>query len=298
MSHSCATGCGKPANATICPDCTADVVTALRRLATGGVLRVRIHYRGTGAARTSYLRPDTRPGLYEDLIDTLARKDHTGGLPIGGGGGGGDVGVTFHAMASKLKDAIDNEISTWARDVAAINGRELPATTIRDAAAWLAAQGKLLAAHPAADELHRAITRLVRAAERCVDRAPERAYLGQCGNITSDVLCEHDIYVLPHRPVAQCEACGAIWNVRGRRDYLLAHVADQLATPPEISKALSTLGQHVTENMIYGYAHRATASRAKLTPHPPHPLDPRKRTRYRIGDVRAILDTNNQEEAS
>lgn len=303
MSHTCATGCGKPATATLCPDCTAEVVTALRELATGGVLRTRVHSRivyvdGT-RMHTSHLRSDTRPGLYEDLIDTLARKDHTGGgLPIGGSGGGAGTGVTFHQKASELKDAIDNEISTWARDVAAINGRPLTATTIRDAAAWLAARGTLLAAHPAADELHRGITRLVRAAARCVDRAPERVYLGQCGNVTDDVVCEQDIYVLPGRPLAQCDACGAVWSVRDRRDYLLANVADQLATPPEISKALSRLGQHVTESMIYGYAHRATVSRPKLTGYPPHPRDPRQRTRYRIGDVRAILDALSQEEAS
>ncbi len=289
--HLCATGCGKATTATICTDCTRQLVTDLRALATGGILRIRVHHRLVDGKREAYTRTDSRPSLYELLVDTLVRKDHTGGQSIGAVSGAPSYELTFHRRAAKLKNLVDADVATWAREIARVNGRELTATTVRAAAAWLAKEPKLIAAHPHAGQLAATMRKHVRAIKRVIDRDPDNVYLGQCGAVTApDVVCERDLYVPPGQPVTQCPECGAIWDVSHRREFLLVAVDDQLATPPEISKALSRLGQPVTENMIYGYAHRG-----KLDPHPPHPRDPRSRPRYRIGDVRAILATLNQE---
>lgn len=308
--------CGKPAaHATLCPECTRTVVTQLRELATGGVLRIRVHQRRIDVpavttllpiavvvtpAHVRYeqdLRTDTRPSLYELLIDTLTRRDHTGSDSIGAVSGASKYEVDFHAKAAELKDTIDELITTWAVDVAARHGRQLTATTIRGAAAWLAKEPKLLAAHPDvatfADQLHK----VVRSVKKVIDRDPEKVFLGQCGGqVTAEggaTMCEADIYAPPGRDVVQCQACGAVWDVRWRRDRLLSAVDDQLATPPEIARALSKLGQPVTVNVIYGHIHRGN-----LTRHPPHPLDDRQRPRYRVGEVRAILSSTTDREAS
>lgn len=305
----CATGCGKKAHATLCPDCTGQVVTHLREIATGGVLRIRVHQRRVHVpavttplpvvevitpATVRYeqdLRTDTRPSLYELLVDTLTRRDHTGSDSIGAVSGASLHQVSFHEKAAELKDVIDTELSTWARDVAALNQVPMPARTVRSAAAWLAKHPTLIAAHPDAARLHGRLGQLVRMAHRVIDRDPDRIYLGQCGAaVDAATVCEADIYAQPNTPVVQCRRCGAVWDVAERRDYLLANVDEQLATPPEISRALTALGQPVTVNAIYGYAHRG-----KLTQHPPHPLDERRRPRYRVGDVRDILDTLNPE---
>ncbi|SEB43395.1 hypothetical protein SAMN04489727_1709 [Amycolatopsis tolypomycina] len=308
--------CGKPAHATLCPECTRKVVTQLRELATGGVLRMRIHQRRVHVpavttplpvaavitpATVRYeqdLRADTRPSLYELLIDTLARRDHTGSDSIGAVSGHSRFEIDFHAKAAELKVTIDGLLITWAVDVARRNGRELAATTVRGAAAWLAKEPALIAAHPDAAKLADQLRKVVRSAWRVVDRDPDAVYLGQCGNLLPSedgepVVCPADMYVPPGLEVVQCRACGAVWDVRPRRDHLLSHVDDQLATPPEIARALSAVGQPVTVDQIYGHIHRQ-----HLTRHPPHPLDKRARPRYRVGDVRAILDTTTDREAS
>lgn len=304
--------CGQPAHATLCTDCTRQVVTDLRSLATGGILRIRVHQKRIHVPAVKTLLPvvevvtpattrvdeqlhtDTRPSLYELLVDTLVRRDHTGSDSIGAVSGAASYEVDFHAKASELKTVIDGVIRTWAVDVADRNGRELPHRTVRKAAAWLAANPTLVAAHPDAGVFADQLAKLVRSALRVIDRDPDKVYLGQCSaEVVDGAVCEQDLYSPPGRPVIQCRRCGAIWDVQQRRDYLLSQVDDQLATPPEISKALTRLGQTVTESMIYGYAHRG-----RLDPHPAHPHDPRARTRYRIGDVRAILATLHQEEAS
>lgn len=306
--------CGKPAHATLCTECTREVVTHLRTLATGGVYRIRVHQKRIHVPAVTTLLPivevvtpatvrieqefrtDTRPSLYELLIDTLTRRDHTGSDSIGAvSGAGARFEIDFHAKAAQLKDTIDGLIAAWARDVAARNGRELTAKTVRAAAAWLAKEPRLIAAHPDAGKLADQLHKVVRSAWRVVDRDPESVYLGQCGAPVpgpdgEPAVCEADLYVPPGLGVVQCRACGAVWDVGPRRDYLLSHVDDQLATPPEIARALSKLGLPVTVKMIYGHIERG-----HLTRHPPHALDPRGRPRYRVGDVRAILDAANRE---
>lgn len=296
--------CGQPAHATLCSDCTRTVVTGLRELATGGVYRVRVHQRRipvpaelddagevttpAGFKVVQEFRTDSRPSLYELLIDTLVRRDHTGSDSIGAVSGAANYEIDFHAKAAELKAAIDGLLITWAVDVAARNGRELTATTVRGAAAWLAKEPKLIAAHPDAGKFADQLHKVTRSAWKVVDRDPERVYLGQCSApivVDGQVgQCPVDIYAPRGRPVMQCRACGTVWDVAPRRDRLLSAVDEQLATPPEIARALSAVGLPVTVKMIYGHIERG-----HLTRHPPHPLDPRARPRYRVGDVRGIL---------
>ncbi|RSD26364.1 hypothetical protein [Amycolatopsis eburnea] len=308
--------CGKPArHATLCTECTRQVVTHLRELATGGVLRMRVHQRRIDVpavktllpvavvvvpAHVRYeqdLRADTRPSLYELLIDTLVRRDHTGSDSIGAVSGAASFEIDFHAKAGELKDTIDALIATWARAIAKHGGLELTATTVRGAASWLAKHPKLIAGHPDAAQLADQLHKVVRSAWAVIDRDPEKVYLGQC---SAPVLvdeqigqCPADIYAPRGRPVVQCRKCGAVWDVAPRRELLLSRVDEQLATPPEIARALSEVGQPVTVNVIHGHIHRG-----HLTRHPPHPLDERQRPRYRVGDVRALLKNATDREAS
>lgn len=300
--------CGKPAHATLCTECTREVVTHLRTLATGGVYRIRVHQKRVHVPAVTTLLPivevvtpatvrieqefrtDSRPSLYELLIDTLARRDHVGSGSIGAVAGASKYEIDFHAKAAELKDTVDELIVTWTAEVAARNGRPITATTVRGAAAWLAKEPKLIAAHPDAAKFADQLHKVVRSVWKVVDRAPDKVFLGQCGGNVG--LCEEDIYALPGRPVVQCRACGTVWDVVERRDFLLSKVDEQLATPPEITRALAELGLNVTVDVIYGHIHRG-----HLTRHPPHPLDERKRPRYRVGDVRAILQNSTDREA-
>ncbi|MFJ8818195.1 hypothetical protein [Amycolatopsis thermoflava] len=325
-SQVCAAGCRRPAQRELCDTCVAELVDALRRLASGGVQRTRVHQRHdysrdplavgcpqceqptrtpcvdtagnpttvhparrNRATLVATTRVDTRSGLYEDLVDTLARKDHTGSESLGVATKDVDRGVSFHAAAADAKDQLDAAVRYWTRAIASTFRVAPPAATVRTAATWLANHGALLAQHPAASEMHQHVVSLVKFVQRLVDRAPDRIYLGRCGVEIDRTVCERDLYALPGRAWVQCPACNWWWDVGARREWLLDLAEDQLATPTEISQALSRLGREVTPAMIRGYAHRG-----RLTQHPPHPWDELERPRYRIGDVRDLLDATKE----
>ncbi len=266
MNQTCVVDrCARPTETYLCAGCLAEVVTALRELAAG----------------PPGPHGDPTPGLLADLEDVVIRLTRsglaTGILPT-------RPHVTplpFHSAASDLMWTAGNTISTWARDIAEMNPHlHLDATTTAEAAGWLGRLPALIAMHPAADELHDEITWLTDRVRSMVDIAPIREYLGQCGAEPDGHLCTEDLYALPGSSAARCRVCGAVWDIATRKERLLGAVVDQWATATEIARALSLLGQPITVARIGMWVRRG-----KLTARPPHPLDPRRRPRYRVGDV-------------
>ncbi|WP_116051697.1 hypothetical protein [Amycolatopsis palatopharyngis] len=267
----------------LCTTCLTEVVTDLRQIVHGGILRTREHARGNV--------DDYRPGLYEELVTTLARQ-HQFGTPMKTSGGS-DQPVMFHKAASEAKWMLENTISTWARDFAeTYTHLTLTATTTVEAAGWMADFAGLLADHPAAGELHDEITSAVRTVRRVIDRPADKVYLGQCGYEVGGEVCPEDLYCTPEQTWVHCPTCGSDWDTQARRKRLLEVAEDQLDTATNISRALSRLARPVSAAAIRGYAHRG-----KLTPHPPRHDDPRKDPLYRIGDVLDLLH-DTQKEAS
>jgi hypothetical protein len=296
-------GCGRPVpGVSLCGEHRDELVEALLALATGGRELYRVHevFRDRPASRAGdpalaagevvvAVPPGERPGLLAELQTTVTRQHRLGGGGIPAAGGS-EPPLLFHVAASALAGEARSIVGTWARDLAETHPHlELPSTH-EAAARWLATFPSLLAEHRAAGEMHRDVTRLVRTIRRVIDRPADRRYLGQCGAALAvpegepEAFCEADIYAPPGRGAVNCPGCGAVWDVLERQAFLLDEVDDQLATAVDASRALSALDVPCTSAMIRGYAHRG-----KLTPHPPHPLDPRKHARYRIGDIRKLL---------
>lgn len=336
LSQTCtAAGCDRPTQTNLCPDCTNRLRDDLRALGTGGTLRVRAHRDRVAtrdqlaAARPALAELERRQAAGEavdeteltwlrervatlrtsgqeravayyhrslcaELDLTITRQQKFG---VAGAGGARPTSspLPFSRRAAELAAELRNTISTWARDLAETYPHLNPRyRSVASAADWMATVPGLLAEHPAAGEMHRDITGLVERVLRVIDRPADKVYLGQCGAELGDgAVCEADIYAPPGRAVVQCPACKAAWELTARQDYLLKAVEDQLATAVEASRALSRLDRPVTAAMIRGYAHRG-----RLTQHPPHPHDPYRYPRYRIGDVMDILRELEQEEAS
>lgn len=290
--------CERPlaGNASLCGEHRDELVEALRSLATGGQVRVRHHVIGRWRIPEQpviHAVVDERPGLCADLDLTITRQ-HKLGSTSSGHRQPSSPPVPFHEAASDAAGELRRVVVRWAREIAATYSHlTLTATSVAGAAAWMATVPNLLAEHPDAGEMHDEVLRAVRQALRVVDREPDRVYLGQCGaevDLGYDVrlgylaVCEADIYAPAGHPVVQCHPCGAIWEVASRRDYLLVHVEDQLATANETSRALSRLGRPVAAATIRSWVHRG-----KLFQHKPHPFDRRLQPRYRIGDVLELL---------
>ncbi|HEV7651355.1 MAG TPA: hypothetical protein VGP26_24660 [Actinophytocola sp.] len=289
MSVSVCQVCGRPSDLFLCHRDVGELVTALRSLATGGVLRM------VEVSRPRWRIPElpTRmviahsPGLLAELEVTIARQHRFGGA---GGRAGTEPPLPVHLAAAELAAVARNTIGTWARDVAELHPHlQLPGTHAA-AAAWLATFPTLLAEHPSAGELHEDITVLARRIRTMIDRPPDKVYLGICSARLQQVsarewlLCPVDIYAERDKQVVQCPKCGTTHDAAWRRDRMLLKVDGQLATATDASRALSAYDCPVTASQI-----RKWAFRQKLTPHPPHPDDPRCYPRYRIGDIRTLL---------
>lgn len=311
----CATQrCSRPTQTMLCGDHLDELVEALQELAHAAVRRhTRIEFDNDGnpidkrvivpeddkgrlQRKLAYIPADLarRPGLLEDLQDTVVRTDNTG--PAGIGRVSSDTtAVQYHEAASALADTARNTITTWARDLHEHNPHlHLPGTLI-EACEWMAGLPQILAIHPAAGELHEAIVDLHKRIERMVDARPDLVYLGICSAPTGDGECTRDLYCERDADVVQCRECGEAWETYWRRQRMLAGMEEQLLTATNMRTVLS---RYMPDGAPAASTIRWWASIGKLTRKPPHPDDPRQDPRYRVGDVLDLISEQDDTRAS
>lgn len=261
--------CGRPItdNAVICHHCGAELRQALL---------------------------DVRDELAAELDTSLARQAR-----IGAGGGRTDSPLAYGAAASVTIAALRRLLLRWvqvlhvdeARPAAGpvchaclhpscrrLRTQGLPETALAAMAGWLAIRVQELRRHPmAATALHE-ITNAVRDAQHVIDRPADRVYCGPCGRRLDDgTRCTHDLYARPGAALITCR-CGKIWDIRRRRDWLLAEAEDVLGTATEIARAVTTLaGETITRDRIWKW-HSRGRLQARGSSAEGHPL-------YRVGDV-------------
>jgi hypothetical protein len=243
--------CGRPSpDATVCPACAYRLTDALTDV--------------TGPR-----------GLAYDLDVATARQarlgDRNGSRPT-------ETPVPYDARASEAAAHLKGVLVGWARVVCEDYGADLPPDDLAAIAAWLRPRVGWLRHHPAAVEAHDEIVEAVRAARRVIDRPADRLYAGPCDQ------CGGDLYARPGALAVECRPCELVYEVEARRAWLLEALEEHLATTIEISRALTSLAQPVTPNMIYGYVHRG-----RLIPRS-HRAEGRKTIPlYRVGDVLDIV---------
>ena len=193
--------------------------------------------------------------LAPELAVTVARLGATGGH---GGGRSTEVPLPYDPAASSAAWMLGNTVTSWARHVADERGQTLPqSTTPGDpvtsatvAAGWLRGHVEWLRHRPEAGEAVDEIAYAVAEARHRVDHhRPDRWYAGPCD-------CGRDLYAHPGAATVTCPDCDLTWPVDARREWMLATVADTVATAAEASRALTALGRQVTASMVYNYAAR------------------------------------------
>lgn len=263
MTNDCA--CGRPIQDTarICPTCSQDLAKAL-----GDV-----------------------PFLAEQLDIRLTRQSR-----LGPGGRSTERALPFDPYASIIAAELHNALSTWYRVLAETDGtpalgpvcaltcghatcgrirrQQTPGNTLIALAAWLLSRIGDLAHHEAAEEAKAGICDATDRAERAIDRIADRWYAGPCD------ICGLDLYAKPSAGMVQCP-CGAAYDVRARRIWLLAAAEDILAHAALIARALPPLGHEVKVDRIYKWAERGNIIAKSV--------DLRGRPLYRIGDVLDVL---------
>lgn len=121
--------------------------------------------------------------------------------------------------------AVENTITTWARDLGA------DVTGLAAACAWLAEHVDTLRVHPAADEAFGDLESACRRLERLVDQPADKELVGVCD-------CGKVLYAHPGRTVVRCpeRTCALKWDVAESRDILRAHLREKLFTASECAR--------------------------------------------------------------
>lgn len=232
--------------------------------------------------------------LLYDLGITLAGLGKSGGSPIGIVVRSAERGVGFDERAGDLLRQLHNTLGGWVRVLAEDNALPID---MQDRpvqlASWLYCHQRQVRGHEAVGELWQEIRDLVAQVRQVVDRRPDRQYLGVCSELlTTDVVlgddgidrCDADLYAIDGWPTIDCRQCGARHHVEHRRATLLDAVDDQLGTAAEIARALAAYGDIdlKVERLRQWY------SRGKIAQYAPRDGD--RWPRYRVGDVRELLD--------
>ena len=253
----CVTGCGRPGDGYfLCRWCTDDLRNALSSV------------------------PEVLAEL--EINETRASRYGSG---VGRSGGGDVVApLPYDPGAAFSRDLLVSTLHTWARDLVEQCGEPCEADTVDQLAWWLRARVQVMRTHPAADELHRDLTRTVARSWRAVDRPTGRIYVGPCGASTTDGVCGCDLYARadpsgtgkldPRQNIVRCE-CGAEWDAEQRRTWLLGELRETLATATEIASAAGMLaGRQISKQTVHTWGVRGVIVAYGNRP-----------TRYRIGEV-------------
>lgn len=263
---------------------------------------------------------DIRDHLVRDLEITFANLSRSGSAPIGIVVRNAATGLGYNETAGDLLRELHNELGGWVRVLHEEFGRLLqcslchveqsqhaegPAILPRDwvpvlhplvvnntraLADWLLEHGAWIRRHPAADELYRTVQRLVRQAERVVDRRGGKVYLGICSEplmdgLTGEVtICEEDVNADEDAAGVTCKACGAMHITRERREVMLKAMRAQKLTASEISRAFATYADIDLKVERVRQWHR----RGQIYQHPPR--EGERWPRYRVAVVRRLLD--------
>lgn len=211
--------------------------------------------------------------LLSELNVTYSRQHRFGAL-VGSLARSAESPVPYHQRASDTALALRSELVTWFR---LMRGDKRAVGDEEGMAHWLGHHITMIRSHPSAGELAIGINQVVGTAHSVIDRPADTWYAGPCE-------CGEDLNARSKQGSVSCSSCGQVYDIEARRSELLRAIEDQLVTTSELCRALTMLGRELSNEQV-----RKWASRGKLTQRPPHPNDPKRRPRYRIGDVVDLL---------
>lgn len=171
-----------------------------------------------------------------------------------------------------------------------------PVDELAEAIRWLAGQVEWLRHQPDAVQAMDELADACALATRIVDRRAPRWYAGPCGaEIVAQPdesaadgsdgagegdrvrTCASDLYAHAGARMITCGGCGARYDARERREWLLDEAEDALVWAELAAQALAALDLPCTRAQVAGWAHRGRLVRRGT--------DGAGRTLYRCGDV-------------
>lgn len=173
-------------------------------------------------------------------------------------------------------------------------------------AAWLLRNITAIRLDEAAGEIHDSITGGRLDIERAIDRQDPDIYAGRCdatdvrtdldGQLIRAVLgtCGADLYARLGDEQVKCGACGQLYDLATRKQYLAERVDDEWARPHVIANALTSLDEPVRPDTLRKWIERDAelVERGRQAPYPlilQVGVDDGGHALYRVGDVRARI---------
>ncbi len=156
-----------------------------------------------------------------------------------------------------------------------------PVDDLAAIARWLIRHAKVLLLHEAAGEAAEEILDAVRQARRAVDRPADRLYAGPCDQ------CGVDMYARPGAALVACPVCvdedgrRLRYEVRDRREWLLAEAAELLLPAPDVARALTSLVRPIAPALLHTWVARGKLSARSV--------DARGRALFRVADVVELM---------
>jgi hypothetical protein len=231
------------------------------------------------------------PGLWREMETTLTRQSQTG---TGNGGKNSVRPLPFDVTASEVSAEVKTCLVNWART---FTHGDWPDDTVVSICAWLLARDQRIRGHEEAPEFVDEIADVVHRLRRLIDLRPEMVYLGACpARVGEDVeLCLHQMYARKRDESYDCPGepgipCGAVYNVKARRDELLLLAADQHATVGTCAKVLGLFGLEVKAETIWNWVRPRTV---RGVTYPPKvwavATTDTGESMYRVGDIEDLV---------
>ncbi|MER6942507.1 hypothetical protein ABT294_00665 [Nonomuraea sp. NPDC000554] len=236
------------------------------------------------------------PGLAEDLDLAISRQTRLTSGSVGGRSP--EKPLPWNERASEAADHLAAILLGWARVlVASVHvlhgptcgtcshpscmyvdlGRE-PHHHPAHVAAWLHRHAGALIAHPAGPDAVEEILTAARNARYATDTPPrDLIYAGACD------VCDADLYARPDAARVTCRWCRdedgdrLVYEVQGRRDWMLQALEERELPAPAIARALTSLIRPIKPALLHTWV-----ARRKLQP---SGLDDLDRMLFRVGDV-------------
>ncbi len=231
------------------------------------------------------------PGLIADLRTAITRQTRfSKGLGIGKST---ETPVMFNTRAAEHLTDLAKTIPFWQARMADHYGIPVRYPNTITATAWMLTAITLrgIATFIDAGQMYDALQKAHETTETLIDRPADKWYAGICsaGN-SDDTACQQELYATTDKGDITCPKCAFTHDIQTRRNTLLKHAADVLATATEAARAIVVWSDYERGENLLVKRIGMWAERGRITPKGTRTISGKQRPTYRIGDILNILE--------
>lgn len=168
--------------------------------------------------------------------------------------------LPWDERAAQVTKLLDRRVHHWAIEVSLLN-REDPRDPLSvqlqgsggvvEVSRWLWRNLSTLRIHEQAGRAYDELRDVCQQAHETVDRPPDLVTYGMCGaELPNRVICHEYLYGAPNQLTLECRRCHTQFQLKERRDWMLAYVSNMMGTTGEIATYLTASGMGITPDAV------------------------------------------------